>query len=223
MPFTIVSIEDIDTPLVKLRQRNRDVKRFSAGAILFGFRPEDPSLPYILLCQRALIGTDDNGYPKKNSWPNTWECPGGGFELQDRTLLHTMMREVYEEVGLEGWCVATRIYRTTFLHKGVPMAKYISIMSFRDKFQCQRLWSNEIQEPSGLDEKPIHLRADEHLDYCWVTEEQVQNSLPYDSNNKEQKKLVILDNNKQIFLDFFQSLKSCKLNMEHRLPELPPR
>lgn len=59
------------------------------------------------------------------------------------------------------------------------MAKYIAIATTREKIHCQRLWSDKYQEPRGSDGMLIQL-SDEHLDYVWATEEQIQNAVPYD-------------------------------------------
>lgn len=105
------------------------------------------------------------GNPQKNSWPCIWEGTGGGVELQDRTLLETMVCKTYGEFGLQGWCTANRVYRFKFSHEGYQMAKYIFIMRIHQKINCQRLWSDELQQPLGCDKILIQLKPDERLNY----------------------------------------------------------
>ncbi|KAJ5743476.1 hypothetical protein N7533_010578 [Penicillium manginii] len=99
MSYTTLSIEDIDVPLS------------------------------VLLAQAMCSpnGIDDDGEPKKNSFPWTWETPGGGALPEDGTILDTMVREIAEETELVLWAASTRVYRVTFLHKENWMAKYLAI------------------------------------------------------------------------------------------------
>ncbi len=69
MSYTTLSIEDIDIPLSVLLAQSNGIERLSGSAIILGFRPDDPSTPHILLCQRSPNGIDDDGEPKKNSFP----------------------------------------------------------------------------------------------------------------------------------------------------------
>ena len=45
----------------------------------------------LLLIQRAV---------KEPAFPNLWECPSGGVESSDTSILHALAREIKEEVGL---------------------------------------------------------------------------------------------------------------------------
>lgn len=99
------------------------------------------------------------------------------------------------------------------------MARYIAIATTREKVQCQRRWSDKYQEPRGSDDMLIQL-SDEHLDYVWATEEQIQSAAPYDPQATEQSGLVMIDSNRKIFLDFFSWVKKHDLRMEYSLPEL---
>ncbi|KAJ5974822.1 hypothetical protein N7481_008529 [Penicillium waksmanii] len=171
MPYTTLSIEDIDIPLSALLAQSNGIERVSGSAIILGFRPNDPSTPHILLCQRSPNGIDDDGEPKKNSFPWTWETPGGGALPEDGTILETIVRETAEETELALWAASSRVYRVTFFQKGNWMAKYLAIAKTSEKMKSQRLWSDEHDGPHGSDQKPIRLRDDEHLDYVWATEE----------------------------------------------------
>jgi hypothetical protein len=132
-----------------------------------------------------------------------------------------MVRETAEETELVLWAASSRVYRVAFFHKGNWMAKYLVIAKTSEKMKSQRLWSDEHDGPHGSDQKPIRLRDDEHLDYVWATEEQVQNCMIYDPSNTNKAGIVMIQSNKDVLLDFFSWLKDDGACMEYPLPELP--
>ncbi|KAJ5974760.1 hypothetical protein N7481_008467 [Penicillium waksmanii] len=176
-------------------------EKVRGSAIILGFRPDDPSTPHILLCQRSPNGIDDDGEPKKNAFPWTWETPGGGALPEDGTILETMVRETAEETELVLWAASSRVYRR--------------------EMKSQRLWSDGHDGPHGSDQKPIRLRDDEHLDYVWATEEQVQTCMIYDPSDTNKAGIVMIQSNKDVLLDFYSWLKDDGACMEYPLPELP--
>ncbi len=75
-----------------------------AGTVLFAASPQNPTAQAadqqdkLLLLQRAVhMGR-----------PLTWEIPGGSVEAQDESVLHGMVRELWEETGL----LVTRVVRS---------------------------------------------------------------------------------------------------------------
>jgi 8-oxo-dGTP pyrophosphatase MutT (NUDIX family) len=133
-----------------------------------------------------------------NSFPGTWESPGGGALPEDRNILETMVRETAEETGLVLWAASNRVYCVTFRHKNIWMAKYLAIAETSEKTNCRRLWSDEQEGPRSSDINPIRLRDDEHLDYVWATEEQIRNCINYDPSDTETAGLVMIQSNKDV-------------------------
>lgn len=208
MSFSIVRIEDVDIPFAELAKKNPDIYRFAAGAIIFGYSSDHPGIPHILMCQRSPSGKDDNGNPKANSFPGCYEPNAGGHENKDYSIVSTMVREVQEETQLRVYAASHRVYRLFIPRKDYNMVKYMGIMKLREDMNCQRLWCDKQQKSVGLDEKPIMLRADEHIDYCWATEAQIRSSILFDKKETDRPGLVMLKDNKDILLDAFLWLKS---------------
>lgn len=70
-------MEELNIPFVDLQAKESDIERFSASTLIFLFDLHEPHTAYVLLCQRALLGKDENGNDKENSWAFSWEPPGG--------------------------------------------------------------------------------------------------------------------------------------------------
>ncbi|MCJ1405908.1 hypothetical protein MMC11_009139 [Xylographa trunciseda] len=73
-------------------EKHQSYDTLAVGAFIFSpSRLSSPPIPRLLLIQRAAT---------ERSFPNLWEIPGGGSEPGDPTILHSVAREVFEEVGL---------------------------------------------------------------------------------------------------------------------------
>lgn len=73
-------------------------------------------------------------------------------------------RETEEEVNLHGSRVSRQVYRDSWMHKGVPMARYTFPLEVDEQLKVQRTWCDRKQQPVGRNEGPIRLREYEHLD-----------------------------------------------------------
>jgi hypothetical protein len=69
MGFSVIPVEDIDIPFVDLQAKEPDIERFSASTLIFLLALDESLTVYVLLCQRVLLGKDENGNDKENSWP----------------------------------------------------------------------------------------------------------------------------------------------------------
>lgn len=138
MGFVIIPVEEIDIPFLDLRAKDHGIERFSASTLIFLFNIHKPLIAYVLLCQWALLGKDENGDEKENSWAFSWEPPGGSQEIFDKTILSTAQRETEEEVNLHGSRVSHQVYRDCWIHKGVPMVRYTFPLGVREQLNLHR-------------------------------------------------------------------------------------
>ncbi|KAJ5155485.1 hypothetical protein N7492_008288 [Penicillium capsulatum] len=212
MGFVTIPFEEVDVPFANLQTilqaKQLDIKSFSASTTIFCRDTCDPSNLYVLLCQRAYW---DDTLGKANSWGGTWETPGGSHD-PDENILATAIRETEEETKLRVSHVSSHVYLDLFNHKNVPMARCTFHADVYEELQPQRTWCDEKQCTVGPKDDVIVLVPGEHMDFCWATEAQVRDSLPYNAENPY-KGLVILDSKKEIILDVFERLRSSQIDM----------
>ncbi len=101
----------------------------------------------VLLVQRA----PHDGFPLK------WECPGGGVDLTDATVLHGLCREVMEETGLHV--------------KHVTEAADILEFDGSKKTRWRKITFLIVLDAAEL--PIVQLDAQEHVDFVWATAEEV--------------------------------------------------
>jgi len=80
----------LSIPLKSWKDSNPQYYALVVGGIIFRISPTSPGETEVLLLQRAAA----------DWFPNTWEPPGGTVDLEDETILHGLVREVWEETGL---------------------------------------------------------------------------------------------------------------------------
>ncbi|KAK4119506.1 hypothetical protein N657DRAFT_650160 [Parathielavia appendiculata] len=101
----------------------------------------------VLLIQRA----PHDGFPLK------WECPGGGVDQTDATILYALCREVHEETGLEVRHITNFVDVRDFEGVGNTLWRTVTFLVVLD-----------------LGEVPVvRLNPDEHVDAVWAAEEEV--------------------------------------------------
>jgi 8-oxo-dGTP pyrophosphatase MutT (NUDIX family) len=102
----------------------------------------------VLLIQRA----PHDGFPLK------WECPGGGMERTDATILHAVCREAYEETGLDVEHVVDLVDTLEFDGgKATKWRKLTFLVALR------------ADEEGGM--PSVCLNDEEHVDAVWAAEE----------------------------------------------------
>lgn len=99
--------------------------------------------------------------------PGKWEIPGGSAEPEDKNLLFSAARELWEETGL----VATSVKR--LIPEGdVPEMGY----AFRDEIRgisfCRFSYEVEVESCEG-----VKLDPTEHQVFVWASREEVERGI----------------------------------------------
>ncbi|KAI8668159.1 Nudix hydrolase domain-containing protein [Fusarium keratoplasticum] len=131
---------------LKINEKTWD--SLATGALVFDAQDR------ILLLQRA----------PNDSMPNRWEIPGGACDDEDPTVLYGCARELWEEAGLELRhisCVVPDGFG------GKPGAVFTNRTGRR--FFCKFSFIVDVAEYSE-----VKLDPNEHQDFVWATEEEVE-------------------------------------------------
>ncbi|KAJ8123021.1 hypothetical protein ONZ43_g932 [Nemania bipapillata] len=100
----------------------------------------------LLLVQRAA----------HDSYPLRWEVPGGTIDAEDESLLHGLVRELWEETGLRARCVA-----------GV-VGKGYTFLTRRPVCVCKYHFFVDVEAYD------VRLDPNEHAAFVWVTEDEAK-------------------------------------------------
>jgi len=138
-PFNVPVTTYLSSPSLQHHQA------IASGALIF----TTTSPPKILIIQRAPT----------DSWPNKWEIPGGGVDLEDTTILHGVAREVLEETGL----TVTHIKRVVGSADGMTFVTRRGLQVVKFAF--------EVEVRSG---EEVKLDVKEHQRYLWAREEEIR-------------------------------------------------
>ena len=136
-----------------------------------------------------------------DSFPNVWEPPGGGVDFADRTILHGLIREVWEETGLRVKSIKQQIWAD-----GTGQSGEQNFRGRRGEFWAKLNYVVECFTVKELGEKEeenvdyrVVLDEEEHQDWGWFTREEME-KLPMVG---EQGKLIA----GQAFVAFEEGLK----------------
>lgn len=127
----------------------------ATGAVIFSAHHPADQPDRVLLVQRA----------SHDSMPNRWEIPGGAVD-EGETVLGGVVREVWEESGLE-----VRRF-TASVGSGDGLAAGAVFQTRRGTFIFKLTFVVEVEDSSA-----VTLDPDEHQDYVWATEEECRAKL----------------------------------------------
>lgn len=137
------------------------------------YRPIESRL---LILQRA----------RSETFPNPWEVPGGGCELIDPTILHSVARQTFEQTGLD-------------------IRRFLRQIRDREEFEtnegscCKLNFEIGVAELAGvdkmatcttLDDVKVILNPDEHQEFVWATEEDIRDDI-FPIVTPEQKAVIM--------------------------------
>jgi hypothetical protein len=88
-PFQLSpSLNHLMIPLTTWLAQNSYSDRLAVGGLIFH--------PTANLTRLLILQTANN----ESAFPNVWEIPGGTCEASDETILHSLAREIHEEIHL---------------------------------------------------------------------------------------------------------------------------
>jgi 8-oxo-dGTP pyrophosphatase MutT (NUDIX family) len=142
-PYTVSLRDFLDT--------HPEYDAIATGALVFYTNPE--GVPHLLIQKRS----------EHDSMPGRWETPGGGCDLDDESILHGAVRELWEESGLVAEAVVARAggEHVFFTRRGQRVSKFNFVVRVKEAGE---------QQP-GLP-PAVTLDPNEHQAYLWATEEE---------------------------------------------------
>lgn len=153
-PFTI------SPPAYLAAHPNEGYKYLATGTVVFD-STSDPKTPRVLLLQRSA----------GDSMPNRWECPGGGCDDEDESVLYAAARELWEEAGLRAtrFCGLAGPAPQLFLSSS---RKEIGKFNFIVEAEMSR--SREDGDEDDNRHFAVKLDPKEHQRYVWASEAEVR-------------------------------------------------
>jgi 8-oxo-dGTP pyrophosphatase MutT (NUDIX family) len=172
-------VKSFDIPLDALQARHPHKPLVVGVAVAKPGRSDGPGEHQILLVRR--VSSEDE-------FPNAWELPGGGAEVgTDKTILDTVVRETFEETGLE----------ITSITKIIKGFEYWA--SKGDAIQFNLLV--EVKEPVE-----VKLNPEEHDEYAWAGLEDLERHFgPLGEDSRAVMRDVVVDALKRIAEEQFQT------------------
>ena len=171
--------------------------------------PGSQGPPRVLLIQRA----------ESESMRLLWETPGGGCDDDDPTVLHSCVRELHEESGLEATSVGplvrcpdaptvvmnnleqTGAYQNQPPRSGYRMGGHF-FYTRRGRLVCKFYFVVETAATSGT---VLKLDPKEHASYVWATEEEVRNGQT--AGEQEVRLDFTTEEQRHVVLEAFRLLK----------------
>ena len=205
------SLAHLAISLPTFLSQNPQYTNLAVSSLIFAPSTIPASATRLLIVQRA---------PTERGFPNRWELPGGGCEVSDPTILHSLARETFEETGL-------RLNR--FCRQVGYGDEFVTGYGAREKKWCKLSFEIEVAElgegdmrhgscgghekvaaeenmckggvdavagagePEDMSGVSVTLDPTEHQAYAWVTQEEI----------KEDKYAIITAKAKDSMLEAF--------------------
>lgn len=164
-PLVFTSDVSLSAYTVSLRtylDAHPELDAVAVGAVVFSAfptQPADTARDHVLLIQRAA----------HDSMPLRWEVPGGACDPEDKSILHGLGRELWEESGLILTAVRAQIggVRVFFTRRNLRVGKF----TFEAKIQ--HVQAARDGNAAGTEPFPaVTLDPNEHQAYLWATEDE---------------------------------------------------
>lgn len=162
-PFTL---EEFAVPLANYLQTHPTLDGLVVSALIFHpgtSSAQSTSGRRLLLIQRAAT----DGFPLK------WECPGGGAESTDATILDSLCREVSEETGLKITKVLKKsdVLDEWITRQGGRWRKITFVVDVEAKLPVD---DYEKKKKNDAPPPEVMLNPEEHQDFYWASLEEVR-------------------------------------------------
>ncbi len=186
---------------------NPHIARVMAAAMVFRPNPSASGPPQALLICRAATDT----------YPLTWEVPGGSVDASDATILDGVARELWEESGLVAAHMAAPILMAPEGTLTEDMRARLGIQPQDETLgigadrltvtftETGNLWAKLTALVTVQSTDAVVLRPEEHGEATWVTEADVVRGEFPGTEGAEGKKIAFLsDGVRRTILDGFR-------------------
>ncbi|KAH7308147.1 NUDIX hydrolase domain-like protein [Stachybotrys elegans] len=136
---------------------NPHITNLMAGAIVF-----HPATAKTLLIRRAPTDT----------FPLKWEVPGGSVDATDAHLAAAAVRELWEETGLSATAVLCAVGQGLRDTPDGAFDRETGMCTFAGR--RRNVWGKATFVVDGGDCEGVVLRPKEHVEWAWVTEDEVR-------------------------------------------------
>ena len=189
-PHIPPQLSQYSIPLSQFLSNHPDYRNLIIGALILRPNTQNDKTE-ILLLKRAAT----------DSYPNLWEPPGGTVDDEDKSIMHAVVREVWEETGLRivgfgtGKVVrdnAGEEYHAKNLKEADGRFTEVTLLDRRGEKWCKLNFVVEVEADESGDYS-VELDEMEHQDMGWFDEDAVKR-LPFTS---EQCREVVLNSIKR--------------------------
>lgn len=185
--------------LPALKPHHQDTTVVATGALVFKYGGDD-NVDRVLLVRRAAT----------DSMPNRWEIPGGGCDVEDSSILHSLAREVKEESGMNisrvvDWVDGSEYdpasggiktigseWDSMYLNDKVTKGHGDFFTTSTKKLKIVKLtfWV-EVEELEGDGDGLVKLDPEEHSAFAWVTAEDIVTGKNYELTTMAQMRVIL--------------------------------
>ncbi|KFH47448.1 hypothetical protein ACRE_016390 [Hapsidospora chrysogenum ATCC 11550] len=149
------------------------IQKLMTGAVVF--RQAPPSNPTATAADQVLVVRR----AASDSYPGTWEVPGGSIDETDSTVIAGAVRELWEETGLRARHVPCAVGMLLQDGRAAEIAAKDDSRLDDDGLtvtfvETGRVWGKSTVMVEVESTAEVTVRPDEHSEWAWVTEEQVR-------------------------------------------------
>jgi 8-oxo-dGTP pyrophosphatase MutT (NUDIX family) len=179
------------------------IQALMAGAVVFRQVPTGhPTADQVLVVRRAA----------SDSYPGTWEIPGGSIDETDSTVVAGAVRELWEETGLRARHVPCAVGMLLQDGRAAEVAAKDDTRLDDDGLtvtfvETGRVWGKSTVMVEVESTEVVTVRPDEHSEWAWVTEEEVHRGQMDGGDGGRRELNLVSEGVKWTLLDAFRMRK----------------